>query len=59
MFVATADLRALVRAGLLLQFGAKRETYYQGAEPLRAIVAEVRSHRTPIDPSSLFTPRAD
>lgn len=56
--VATADLRAMVRAGLLRQFGAKRGTYYQAAEPLHEIVAEVRSSRKPIDPSSLFLPQA-
>jgi len=52
--VATSDLRAMVNAGLLTQLGAKRGTYYQAAEPLQAILSEVRSSRTPIDASVLF-----
>jgi Fic family protein len=52
--VATGDLRAMVKAGLLVQLGAKRGTYYQAADPLIAIAADVRNDRAPIDPSSLF-----
>jgi Fic family protein len=52
---ATDDLRAMVNAGLLERFGAKRGTYYQAADPLRAIWADVRKNREPINASSLFT----
>lgn len=54
--VAGSDLRAAVQAGLLVQLGAKRGTYYQAADPLRAIVAEARRDRAPIDVSELFLP---
>jgi len=52
--VATGDLRAMVRAGLIEQLGAKRGTYYRAADILAAITAEVRQDRTPIDATSLF-----
>jgi Fic family protein len=52
---ATDDLRAMVRAGLLERFGARRGTYYQAAAPLRAILAEVRANREPLDARALFT----
>jgi Fic family protein len=51
---ATADLGAMVQAGLLDQQGAKRGTYYQAAAPLQAIYTEVRRDRAPLDASSLF-----
>jgi Fic family protein len=51
---ATDDLRAMVHAGLLQRFGARRGTYYQAADPLRAILAEVRQGRKPINADSLF-----
>jgi Fic family protein len=51
---ATDDLRAMVQAGLLQRFGARRGSYYQAADPLQRIWNEIRGRRTPIDPSSLF-----
>jgi Fic family protein len=51
---ATDDLRAMVNAGLLKRFGEKRGTYYQAADPLRAIWEDVRKSRKPINASSLF-----
>jgi hypothetical protein len=52
--LATGDLRAMVQAGLLVQLGAKRGAYYQAAEPLAEIAAEVRRNRKQLDASSLF-----
>ncbi len=51
---ATDDLRAMVNAGLLERFGARRGTYYQAADPLRTIWEDVRKNRKPINASSLF-----
>lgn len=51
---ATDDLRAMVNAGLLERFGARRGTYYQAADPLRMIWEDVRKNRKPINASSLF-----
>ncbi|MGH2854478.1 MAG: Fic family protein [Solirubrobacteraceae bacterium] len=51
---ATDDLRMMVDAGLLERFGARRGTYYQAADPLRAIWEDVRKSRQPINASSLF-----
>jgi Fic family protein len=51
---ATDDLRAMVNAGLLERFGARRGTYYQAADPLRVIWEDVRKNRKPINASSLF-----
>jgi Fic family protein len=51
---ATDDLRAIVNAGLLERFGARRGTYYQAADPLKAIWEDVRKNRKPINASSLF-----
>jgi Fic family protein len=51
---ATDDLRAMVNAGLLERFGARRGTYYQAADPLRVIWEDVRKSRKPINASSLF-----
>lgn len=52
--LATGDLGAMVRAGLLKRLGAKRGTYYQAAEPLIEIAASVRRNRKTLDASSLF-----
>jgi Fic family protein len=52
---ATDDLRAMVNAGLLERFGARRGTYYQAADPLKAIWEDVRKSRMPIDARSLFS----
>jgi Fic family protein len=51
---ATDDLRSMVNAGLLERFGARRGTYYQAGEPLKAIWVAVREGRTPIHAGSLF-----
>jgi Fic family protein len=51
---ATDDLRTMVQAGLLERFGARRGSFYQAAGPLKAIWAEVRQGRKPINASSLF-----
>ena len=51
---ATDDLRAMVNAGLLERFGARRGTYYKAADPLKAIWEDVRKSRKPINASSLF-----
>ena len=51
---ATDDLRAMVNAGLLERFGARRGTYYRAADPLKVIWEDVRKNRKPINASSLF-----
>jgi Fic family protein len=51
---ATDDLRAMVQAGLLERFGARRASFYQATDPLKAIWAEVRKSRRTISASSLF-----
>jgi hypothetical protein len=51
---ATDDLRAIVQAGLLTRFGARRGTYYEAADPLKRIWEEVRSNRQSINARSLF-----
>jgi Fic family protein len=51
---ATDDLRAMVQAGLLERFGSRRASFYQAADPLKAIWAEVRKSRKPINASTLF-----
>jgi Fic family protein len=56
--VATGDLSSMVHAGLLVQHGAKRGTYYLGAGPLQEIYAEVRSDGPKVDPTTLFTVKA-
>lgn len=57
--VATSDLRALVKAGLLEQHGKKRGTYYVAAEPLEEIRNRARERRQPLDAGSLFIAEAD
>ncbi|MGH3056368.1 MAG: Fic family protein, partial [Gaiellaceae bacterium] len=52
--VATSDLKALVSAGLLVQHGKKRGTYYVASPEVLEIRAELRKQRQPIDTSSLF-----
>jgi hypothetical protein len=51
---ATADLGALVKAGLLIPKGKKRGAYYVASPVLLDIRENVRSERTPIDASDLF-----
>jgi predicted HTH transcriptional regulator len=57
--VATSDLRALVEAGLLKQYGKKRGTYYVSAEPLEEIRNRARERRQQLDASSLFIAEAN
>jgi hypothetical protein len=52
--VATNDLRAMVRAGLVNQRGSKRGTYYVAAKALVEVRERIRADRQPIDASSLF-----
>jgi len=52
--VATFDLGAMVRAGLLESRGKKRGTYYVAAPPLAEIRARLVKGRQPIDTASLF-----
>jgi Fic family protein len=56
--VATTDLRALVQAGLLLQRGKKRGTYYVAGKALEEIRSRARARRRPLDAGSLFVPEA-
>lgn len=53
---ATADLAAMVKAGLLERRGQKRGTYYVAAEPLLKIRKQHMHGRQPIDTSRLFDP---
>ncbi|HEV7564491.1 MAG TPA: Fic family protein [Microbacteriaceae bacterium] len=53
--VATSDLKAMVDAGLLLQYGKKRGTYYIASPQVAEIRARLVAERTPIDElDSLF-----
>jgi Fic family protein len=51
---ATDDLRAMVDAGLLQRFGARRGTYYRAGQRLTAIWEDVRKSRKPINAGALF-----
>lgn len=57
--VATLDLRAMVRAGLLEQLGKKRGTHYVGAGPLLEIRGRLVAGRQDVDTSDLFMPLTD
>lgn len=52
--VATNDLQAMVRAGLIVQRGSKRGTYYVAAEPLAALRDEASGGWQPPDATTLF-----
>jgi Fic family protein len=52
--VATNDLAAMVRAGLICQRGTKRGAYYEASDLLVKLRGEVRTSRVPIDAGSLF-----
>jgi Fic family protein len=52
--VATNDLRKMVEAGLVIQRGSKRGTYYIASHELAAIRKKARANRRPIDATSLF-----
>jgi hypothetical protein len=52
--VATNDLRAMVRAGLLEQKGIKRGTFYIAGVPLLELRDKVRSSRQRIDAAGIF-----
>ncbi|MDQ6840141.1 MAG: Fic family protein [Actinomycetota bacterium] len=54
--VATTDLGAMVRAGLLTQQGKKRSTYYVAAGPLLEIRSRLFKGRQPVNTSTLFDP---
>lgn len=53
---ASADLRAMVAAGLLEQRGRNRGAFYVAGERLRAVSVAARRQRSPIDTSGLFDP---
>jgi Fic family protein len=52
--VATNDLGALVRAGLLEQHGSKRGTYYEAADALADVREQIRDASPLVDAGSLF-----
>jgi Fic family protein len=52
--VATNDLGAMVRAGLLSQRGSKRGTYYDAANVLVEARQRIRDDGPPVDAGSLF-----
>jgi Fic family protein len=52
--VATNDLGAMVRAGLITQRGSKRGTYYEAADPLVEIQQRALEFGPPVDTGSLF-----
>jgi Fic family protein len=52
--LATNDLGAMVKAGLLERLGARRGTHYRATDTLQEIRANARGHRQPIDVESLF-----
>lgn len=52
--VATNDLGAMVRAGLIVQRGSKRGTYYEAADPLIEIRQQIAESGSPVDTGSLF-----
>lgn len=52
--VATNDLGAMVRAGLIVQRGSKRGTYYEAADPLVEIRQQIAESGSPVDTGSLF-----
>ncbi len=54
--VATLDLRAMVKAGLLHVHGSKRTTTYTAGEDVALAAASVRHDRQPISADELFTP---
>lgn len=56
---ATGDLRQMVDAGLLTKHGAKRGTYYRGAETLLRFRHDLRQNRRPISVDSLFDPKRE
>jgi Fic family protein len=55
--LATNDLRAMVKAGLLVMQGRNRGASYLAAEPLAGTYAEVQRARRPIETARLFETR--
>jgi Fic family protein len=51
---ATGDLRAMVEAGLLIQRGRKRGTFYVASERLTDVRTRAREGRQPLSAESLF-----
>lgn len=52
--VATNDLGAMVRAGLVRQLGEKRGAYYEAGDVLVELREQIRDGGPPVDPGSLF-----
>jgi Fic family protein len=52
--VATNDLGAMVRAGLITQRGSKRGTHYEAADPLIEVQRRAVELGPPVDTGSLF-----
>lgn len=52
--VATSDLKGMVNAGLLLQNGRKRGTFYIASPRVAEIRARLVAERAPLDPDSVF-----
>ncbi len=52
--VATNDLGAMARAGLIIQRGSKRGTYYEAADPLIEVQQRAVELGPPVDTGSLF-----
>ncbi|HWN80991.1 MAG TPA: Fic family protein, partial [Candidatus Udaeobacter sp.] len=52
--VATNDLKTMARAGLVVQHGAKRGTYYVAGKSLLDLRESIRGERQAIDASALF-----
>ena len=57
--MATLDLRAMVKAGLLHVHGSKRTTTYTAGEDVAIAAAGVRHDRQPISADELFMPNAE
>jgi hypothetical protein len=57
--VATGDLAAMVRAGLLFANGSRRGAFYTRAAPLEELWHRARSSRTEISTSGLFETTGD
>lgn len=54
--VATNDLGAMARAGLITQRGSKRGTYYVAADPLLEIRSKIQGDGVVVDVDALFEP---
>jgi len=52
--VATNDLRAMVKAGMLTQRGEKRGAHYVAADPLVELAGRIHGEQEPIEADALF-----